>query len=56
MANAPNRITAQDDEPVTEVAVRSLRSRLEQVQKYLPQAGCEFSTKSKDFSNCEAAQ
>jgi len=38
VAHKSKWISAQGDEPVTEVAVRALRSRLEPVQEYLPLA------------------
>ena len=38
MAHLPKWISAQGDEPVTEVARRALRSRLEPVREYLPLA------------------
>ena len=42
MAHAPKWIKANGDEPVTEVATRSLSSRLEQVLHYLPLAAMSY--------------
>lgn len=42
MAHEAKWISADGDEPVTTVALRSLRSRLEPVQKYLPLAATKY--------------
>jgi CHAD domain-containing protein len=42
VAQAPKWISAKSDEPVTEVAARSLKSRLEPVQQYLPLAAKKY--------------
>lgn len=42
MAHSPKWIEASSDEPVTKVAVRSLSSRLEHVEHYLPLAAMNY--------------
>lgn len=42
MAHSAKWISAQGDEPVTEVAARTLKSRLEPVQRYLPLAATKY--------------